>query len=63
MLVSHLGAPKHYRASAICVRGSGNLYDCAYRDLQSPRTRLQVRAEPGRLVIVRDRTPLKSSSN
>jgi hypothetical protein len=62
MLVSHLGAPARYRASAICVRGSGNLYDCAYRDLQSPRTRLQVRAEPGRLVIVRDRTPLKPSS-
>ena len=61
MLVSHLGAPKRYRASAICVRGNGNLYDCAYRDRQSPRTRLQVRAEPGRLVIVHDRTPLKPS--
>lgn len=57
MLVSYLGAPARHRPSAVCLRGSGNLYDCAYRDLQSPRTRLQVRAEPGRMVIVRDRTP------
>jgi hypothetical protein len=61
MLVTNLGAPAAYRPTAVCVRGDANLYDCAYRDLQSPRTRLQVRAEPGRLVIVRDRTLLKSS--
>jgi hypothetical protein len=61
MLVSYLGADERYKPAAVCVRGEGNLYDCAYRDLQSPRTRLQVRAEPGRLVIVRDRTPIKPS--
>ena len=63
MLVKNLGAPEREQPTAVCVRGDGNLYDCAYRDLQSPRTRLQVRAEPGRIVIVRDRTPLKSSSS
>ena len=61
MLVAYLGAPERYSPSAVCVRGDGNLYDCSYRDAQSPRTRLQVRAEPGRLVIVRDRTPLNTS--
>jgi hypothetical protein len=63
MLVKDLGAPERYQPTAVCVRGEGNLYDCAYRDLQSPRTRLQVRAEPGRIVIVRDRTALKPSSS
>jgi|SRR6266545_4211222 len=62
MLVKDVGATASDQPTAVCVRGDGNLYDCAYRDLQSPRTRLQVRAEPGRIVIVRDRTPLKSSS-
>jgi hypothetical protein len=62
MLVKDIGAPASDQPTAVCVRGDGNLYDCAYRDQQSPRTRLQVRAEPGRIVIVRDRTPLKSSS-
>jgi hypothetical protein len=63
MLVKDIGAPERDQPTAVCVRGEGNLYDCAYRDLQSPRTRLQVRAEPGRIVVVRDRTPLKPSSS
>jgi len=63
MLVKNLGAPERSQPTAVCVRGEGNLYDCAYRDQQSPRTRLQVRAEPGRIVVVRDRTPLKPSTS